>query len=348
LPIVIEAVPLPAEGRPPGFDAASVGRFQIAARLDRDRVSVGEAVTLTVTVSGRGNLRNLAPPKLGQLDGWKSYEPKISVEVAPVENDVIAGKKSVEYLLLPERAGVTSVPPFELPFFDPALKVYLVEKTSPLRIEVLGEASSAPGGKGGAVGPAPLVAAGGIENTLPAEIRPLRARPGLRRDVMATFYRSRGFVGAVAAPPLAFGLTVLVGRVRGRLAQETLRSRRRKLRRLLRRRLGAAEAHMEAGRTAPFYIEIDRVLGEILVARLGQATGGLSRDELHALLLARGLTAALADRTLAELEECDRARFSPASVDPAAMRVALERAEDLILQLEKSSNLARTQETTLS
>src|SRR3954451_6323370 len=55
--LVIEAQPLPTAGQPRGFDPAAVGRFTMDARVDRDKVSVGEAVTLTITLSGQGNVR---------------------------------------------------------------------------------------------------------------------------------------------------------------------------------------------------------------------------------------------------------------------------------------------------
>ena len=49
--------------------------------------------------------------------------------------------------------------------------------------------------------------------------------------------------------------------------------------------------HRDAGRRSAFYIEIDRVVREVLAARLGRAVTGLRRDELRDLLLARGMPA---------------------------------------------------------
>ncbi len=331
-PVLIEALPLPAAGRPAGLDSASVGHLGISARVDRERVAVGEAVTVTVVVSGTGNLRKLVPPKLPPLDGWKGYDPKTSLVIEP--GDVVGGRKTVEYLLLPERGGTTIIPAFELPFFDPATKTYVVEKSPPLRVEVVGEvgtaAATVPSKAGTPVRPGAVV-----ENLLPAEIRPPRARPTLRRDLGTTFYRSRVFVGVLAFPPLALFITVLTGRVRQRLSHESDRGRRRKLRRLVRRRLGAAEAHMQAGRAAPFFIEIDRVLREVLAAQLERTVTGLSRDEVRHGLGSSGLPVDLTDRIMAELDGCDHARFAPGGADQETMRSALERSGEIILQMEK-------------
>ncbi len=343
-PVQIEVVSLPTAGQPVGFNSASVGKFTVEARLDRDRVAVGEAVTLTLVVSGRGNLRQVTPPKLEALAGWKHYEPKVGVELIPGADDVIGGRKTVEYLLLPERPGVVIVPAFELPHFDPSEKEYAVSKSVPLRIEVVGEAGPAlatASAKG-------AVTAGStpVENVLPVEIRPLRAQTSLRRSHGTTFYRTRAFVTTVAAPPVALGFMMLVGRVRQRLGRDTERARRRKLKRMMRKRLGAAEAHLDAGKPGLFTMEIERVLHELLAGRLGQPVTGFSRDELRALLIAQGLASALAGRTLRELDECDRARFAPGEMDARAMREMLQEAEEIIFQIERSG-LARTQEVTL-
>lgn len=336
-PVVIDVLPLPAAGQPRGFDAAAVGKFTLGAKLDRDQVTVGEAVTLTLTIAGQGNLRKLPPPPLERLDGWKVYDPKVSVALEP--GQAVSGTKTVEYLLLPERAGTTIIPAFVLPFFDPAARAYTQEKTAPLRIEVVGERGGAPARPGAPTGPVAggaSAAPAGTENVLGIDIRPLRARPSLRRDLGTTFYRSPLFTGVVVAPPVAFGLTLLVGRVRERMGKETEGARRRKLKRLVRRRLGAAEKHREQKQTGPFYVEIERVLREVLAGKLGRPVTGLARDELRSHLAAAGLAPEVVDRTIEGLEECDRARFAPGSVGEDEMRAALDRAGEMILQIEKA------------
>jgi hypothetical protein len=328
-PLQIEVLPLPA-GKPDGFDPANVGLFSIDARVDRNKVGVGEAVTLLVTVSGQGNVRKVAVPRLGALTGWKTYEPKVDVKI---ENEQgIAGTKSVEYLLLPERPGTTTLPALTFSFFDPAGRRYVTQKTHPLKIEVSGEAKG--GGR-------PAVATGsgslgGLENVLPAEIRPPRNRPVLRRDVGATLYRSPAFFWSLLAPPVLFGFTVMWGRLRERWGQDTERGRRRKTRKMIRHHLRVAEYQLKAGRPAAFYMEIDRVLSEVLSARLRRPIAGLSREELGTLIAGSGLGKTVATRILNELDAADRARFAPGTVNEPEMRASLERAAELILRIEKT------------
>ncbi len=136
-PVVIDAEPLPREGAPAHFETGNVGHYEISATVDRSAVTVGDAVTLKVVVKGTGNVRNVQPPALPPLDGWKSYEPKSDVAVDGGE--VISGTKTVEWLLRPERAGKTAVPPLVLETFDPASKRYRAVRSQPFELVVTGE-----------------------------------------------------------------------------------------------------------------------------------------------------------------------------------------------------------------
>ncbi|HXI56920.1 MAG TPA: BatD family protein [Polyangia bacterium] len=348
-PVTIEVLPLPKAGQPADFDAAqsNVGKFAMAAHVDRNTVSVGEAVTLTVEIKGQGNVRNVRAPALPALDGWKSYPPKstLTIDSPGSPGDAVAGTKSLEYLLLPERAGTTMLTSLSLPYFDPEAKAYAVAKTEPVRLEVTGDGATAVHANDGNAASRPAGAAAGAsaagaasENVIAAEIRPIRAQSALKRDIGTTFYRSSGFTGLLVVPPLGLLVTVVVGRLRERFGGDTRRRRRRRARQQMRKRLSAAQQHLDAGRTGDFYIEIDRVLRDLLAARLGLPVAGLRMEELSALLRERGMPDGVVTRVLAELEDCDLARFAPGSggVGRERMTASLERAAELIDAIEKA------------
>jgi hypothetical protein len=242
-PVTIEIVPLPA-GAPAGFDPSAVGRFSIAAEVDRNQVQVGDAITLKLRLDGQGNLRKIGLPAMPRLDGWKVYEPKVSVQMN--RGDVTGGSKTAEYLLLPERSGQTTLPAFSFSYFDTHKSTYATVKTEPLQLVVTGEAALAQNPRSAATVTAP--AASGSENLLALDVRPLRSRPAPRRDLGSALYHSPALLGVAIAPPLLFGLVSLFGVARARLGQETEGKRRRKLRRSANRRLRTATAHMHEGR----------------------------------------------------------------------------------------------------
>ncbi|MBC8132314.1 MAG: protein BatD, partial [Deltaproteobacteria bacterium] len=151
-PTDIEVSPLPKTGQPSGFDAANIGTFTLNARVDRPQVAVGEAVTLTIEIAGRGNLRKVGLPKIPKLDGWKAYEPRVNVVVDPATG--VSGTKTAEILLLPERSGAVTLPALGLDVFDPEARRYTRVDTAPIALTATGDTPraatlGAPGGGAG-------------------------------------------------------------------------------------------------------------------------------------------------------------------------------------------------------
>ncbi|HXJ21603.1 MAG TPA: BatD family protein [Polyangia bacterium] len=329
-PLVIEAMPLPHAGQPAAFDPANVGKYQISATVDRAAVAVGDAVMLRVAVKGAGNVRNVRPPALPALEGWKSYEPK--VDVAVDAGDSVTGTKTVEWLMRAERPGKTTVPPLALETFDPTAKRYQAERTSPIDLVVTGEASSAPPATAGTGNAAPPAEAA------PGAIRPIHARPSLSTSPGLAFLRSGAFTATMVLPPLAWAAVLLFGRARARLSADEQRTRRRRLRSMARKRLRDAEAHRAAGRVTAFYAEIDRVLRDALGERLGTPVAGLQLGELRVLLGERGLGAAETAAVVSALETCDEARFAPGATagNPAALAAMESRAADLVGAIDRA------------
>jgi hypothetical protein len=340
--LTIEAVAPPRQtdegAQPDRFPAGNVGQFTLDVAVDRAAVAIGDAVTLTVTVRGLGNLRHVVMPSLPSLPGWKGYEPKTNVTLAP--SAVVQGTKTVEWLIRPEQPGKTTIPALALVSFDPAAKRYVETRSKPIEIVVSGEATGASIGSSGAppaAGGTPA-AGGGVENVIAAEIRPIRVRATPSRSVGTAFLHGAGFKITLVTPPLAFVAFAFVGRLRDRLSRDEGRTSRRRLRSIARRRLHAAAAHRDAGRAAAFYVEIERVLRDALSEKLRTPVGGLRLEELAELLRARGLPADDVTRVASVLEACDEARFSPGG-EPAgkpAQDAMLERAAAVIDTVEKA------------
>jgi hypothetical protein len=320
----VEVRPLPAEGRPLGFDSANVGQLEIAASVDRAQVKAGEAVTWKVVVKGAGNLRNVKLPKLDRLDGFKVYEPTMRENIQPGEP--VRGEKTYLYLLMPERGGALTVPPLELPYFDPAQEKYLIARTQPIAITVEGDPTKMEAAAGAATA--------GTENVLAAQIRPIRNRSEVRSRIGDRLWRGRLGAALLIAPPGAWLLILLVDGTRRRLARETARSKRRRARRTARRRLRVAEYHIKAQRPSAFFGECARVIYEHLEYRLGAKVEALTLSELRAHLESRGFPRETADAVVQELETCDFARFAPSASGPGEMRAALRRVRALLGMIE--------------
>ncbi len=132
-PIKLTIKPLP-HGAPAGFDGA-VGNFSISASADRRDAKVGEAVNFSLTVSGGGNLKAVVAPKFPDLPDFKVFDTMSSLDVSK-EHDVISGKKTFTYILVPRAEGRKTVPPLKFSYFDPKAGAYRELQTEPVTLSV--------------------------------------------------------------------------------------------------------------------------------------------------------------------------------------------------------------------
>jgi tetratricopeptide (TPR) repeat protein len=130
---ILVAVNPPTAGRPPEY-AGAVGDLAIATRLDSHRGRVGDPMTLTVRLSGTGNVKLFPPP---QLDiPWASLvrgDERVNVDTSARK---IRGSKEFDWVLTPKVAGELDVPPIRYGYFNPDTRRYAVATAPGERLEI--------------------------------------------------------------------------------------------------------------------------------------------------------------------------------------------------------------------
>lgn len=140
-PVRLDVKLLPGDA-PGGFNGA-VGQFSITAQMDVTEGKVNEPITLTVTISGSGNIHNLPDPIWPEIPGWRSFESKATINAA-IESEGVTGSRIYERLLVPGEAGDFTIPVVEYIFFDPQLAEYRTISTEPVPVSIShGEAEDA-------------------------------------------------------------------------------------------------------------------------------------------------------------------------------------------------------------
>jgi len=138
----INVLPLPVEGKPANFSGA-IGKFMInSCNIEPAAVSVGDPCTMTIVLSGIGNFDRLGAPDLNCGADWKSYKPKISFKDESDGMQYI-GLKSLEYIVVPNKADLKTAPAFEFSYFDPADKKYKTITAPQTPVSVAPRAASA-------------------------------------------------------------------------------------------------------------------------------------------------------------------------------------------------------------
>ena len=132
--------PLP-QGLPALFSGA-VGNFSIVSEVNKAATTVGDPITLLVTISGEGNIEKIPSPIWPDLTDWRSFDESGSHK-ASVVNGRLTGSRVFELLMIPEAPGTFDLPPVEYSYFDPDAEKYVRISTDPISVEVLPDSEMA-------------------------------------------------------------------------------------------------------------------------------------------------------------------------------------------------------------
>jgi hypothetical protein len=138
-PVAFEVKPLP-QTAPPSFSGA-IGNFTMTTDAKPKSVQVGDPITVTSTVSGRGNFDRVNAPIVEDEHGWHKYPPS-----SKFKNDDevgISGTKTFETVLSPNEKK-QSIPLLAFSYFDPVKERYVTLRSDPIAINVQGGAAPAP------------------------------------------------------------------------------------------------------------------------------------------------------------------------------------------------------------
>ncbi|HET6982891.1 MAG TPA: BatD family protein, partial [Myxococcaceae bacterium] len=324
-PLTLKVKPLPP-GAPAGFQPSAVGTWSLTTELTSSKTELGTPVTLRVTVDGRGNVKDLVLPRPTLPAALKLYEPTTNDKTSTVRGR-IQGRRTQEFLVLPQQTGTFEIPAMELAYFDPDTGRYEKSRTSPLTLAVAPGTGSSP--VASALNRSDEPAARNVLNA--TALRPLRISASIDRP--APPWRRGWFLALLALPPLAFVGALAGQAVQRHRAKSDPRAVLRRREQRVRARLAALRTSGQAMDDAAFSAEVDGALTELLSLRLGLSVTGLTREALRERLVAAGVPAELQARVARLQDACDEVRFAPGAsrMDRAAV---LADAEALVSGLE--------------
>ncbi|NOX34216.1 MAG: hypothetical protein GXP56_10845 [Deltaproteobacteria bacterium] len=135
-PVKIKVSPLPLYQGNQVFSGL-IGRFDIQANIDKKSLKAGESATLTIKISGSGNIMDASLPEIGlDKDAFKVYDDN------PVENIHLTqsgyeGFKVFKKAIVPVNPGKYVIKPIKLIYFDVDQKAYRKVLTDEIKLDVL-------------------------------------------------------------------------------------------------------------------------------------------------------------------------------------------------------------------
>lgn len=115
----------------------TVGHFDISASLNKTDIYANEPVTLTVTVSGNGNLHHIESEDL-HIDFPSDCDityPKVSQRIG-AKGNLVSGSKTFQFTLIPRSEGDYFIPGAQFTYYDDESQTYKTINSQDFRIEV--------------------------------------------------------------------------------------------------------------------------------------------------------------------------------------------------------------------
>ncbi len=294
-PLEFHVLPLPETGRPADFSGL-VGDFKVESKLEPSTVKSGESATLTIIVSGQGNVNRIPDLKLPDLGEAKIYgdQPVLEVEY---DKKGEKGSKTMKWALVPEKEGLFKVPPLTLSFFDTKSHQYKTLRTSPWSLSVM------PGEK------EELKASGDDSKERGTQSLAKQEVKELGHDILPVHTSVKDFTSLYPARPeeLSFWLILLVPFIIYAAAFTVMKSRKEST-----QALAATKAKKAAG----IYIkqcrqgkidsrELTLLTKDYLNNRFNMSLGSLTPDEAADILTSKGVSPDTAKKLYDILKKLD-------------------------------------------
>ena len=327
----IHVTPLPA-GKPVSY-AGGVGKFTMDAKLSATDVKANEAITLTLTIRGAGNMKLLKMPSVDWPEGFEQYDPKVTNNFK-TSTGGMSGTRTIEYLAIPRAPGDYILPPVQFGYFDTEKGQYQVLTTPEYTLHIARGAGdqSATGVQQSTVS---YVNKEDIRE-LGSDIRYISAAnfaPSSEKEVLRIGFGSWQMWLLYGCPLTLALLLFVIFRKRIRENADLTRVRKRQANSVARKRLKQAKKLMgEAQHKEQFFEEIERASLQYLSDRLSIPTADLNKDTITATLRSKAIDESLIERTNNVLSDAAFARYAPAmGITPEQL---YKQTESLINDLE--------------
>ena len=323
--LTLEVKSLPENGKPASF-AGAVGNYNFKSEIDKTELSTNEAFTLTLTVSGTGNVELLQMPTPVFPPDFEVYDPKVTSSVNPTSNG-LSGTKKAEFLVIPRRAGSFTIPAVEFSYFNPANETYQTLQSEPYEIKVEKGAGSDDGGG---------IYASNQEDIkyLGSDVRHIMTGDPHLKPTSTVFFGSSAYYVALLALLVIFIVLLFVLKKREQLTKDTAANRNRKADKVARGRLKNAYQYLKVKDQEKFYIEMSQALWGYIADKTGIERSKLSMDTVSETMKAKNVPDELTQQFVDTLNNCEFARFAPGNAEEK-MDDLYQRGIDVISKAEK-------------
>ena len=313
--IAVVVVEPPLNGRPAGYHIGDVGQYTLTATVEPREVPAHEAVAVNFELTGIGHLPQSI--NLPEAKGIEWLEPTTN-EYSERRGGKMAGKRTWQYVVKLNEAGLVSLGKATLPYWDPDRSQYVVAAIDLGQINV--KKSNTPE-------PTPAASTAARPTDLPLLPRDKLAEvpPAAKYLADSSHFWHLVLLGPFGVATV-FGLKSLTANFAAMLAR-----RRDSVRRRTQSQMQHCRQLLDAGDAPAAASALEKALVMAIEAGTGLRARGIIREGLATSLEVAGLARALAETIVEVLNVCDAVRFTGGQ--PSALSEAINTSQPLIESL---------------
>lgn len=311
-PIVLNVLSLPEGNKPAGF-LGGVGNFNYKVEASKQNLKANDAFNLKITISGKGNVKLIEPPKLTLPESFESYEPKITESITNAGG--VSGTKTYNYLIIPREPGEFTISDLDFSYFDAEKKQYVSIPSPDIKIAV------APGdGKSDA--------SAKVFDHLKHEVK--ESENDIRYIKSGNFELNKNetefFNSATHIILMLTPLFVFIGAIGYRSYYHKRNSdivavKGRKAASVARKQLVNAEKQMKQNNKELFYTEVINAIHHYLGNKFNISVAELSKEKIGTELSTRGIKPDLQNKLFDTINVCEMAKYAPGAVSGELQKV---------------------------
>lgn len=318
--IQINVLPFAPDSIPANFSGA-VGRYEMRASIDNKNLSTDDALTITMSIQGNGDLKRIQSPKMNIGDNFDVYDPRILEEKSFEYDGEIMGRKVLEYQAIPLEPGRFSVQP-RFTYYDIDSSKFITLGVEPVDINV----------KKGRKKKTSNIAKKGVETK--AELLPIKTKTSLEQK--GKFFLGSPFFWILTALPFLFLGGALVYRQqqikKGSIDFTLLKSQ--KAQQVAVQKLAQAEQFMTQNNSRSFYDEISRASFGYVGDKLNIPLSELSKANIQEKLQSLNVSQQYIDEFIKIIKTCEMALFAGMD-NSAAMQETYQNTKEVIVKIEE-------------
>ncbi len=330
--VKLKIKPLPESDKPDNF-AGTVGRFTMDVLAKPTEVKVGDPITLSINIRGKGNIQTIGEPVLapGDEKDFKIYPAETDTTITD-RGDGIKGEKLFSKVVEPQHENIDMIPAISFSYFDPELEKYMTITHNPIPIVV--EHSEVEIPIRFSLEDAEKVK--GQVKILTKDILPIMSDLYSFKNQGFAIYNRPLFLAFIFLTPILVVIAcVYVQRHRELLQTDVGYARKRRALSRAKKQLSNARQLVQLDNPSEFYSTLAKTVMEHIADKLNLAPASITSDNISGILENRGVSHDVIKELKECLESCDYGRFSASQHSKDQMVRTLDTAEEFIMHLEK-------------